>query len=112
MEPIEILLETLKQGGKQSNLNLTLIQLLAPDAGEPDYLILEEALARVSILSRRSFFIAWRPSPESSSNRDSFSAAHHIFHHLPLKIGIDNEEGGSLQPFLKTPCLKVHKVVG
>jgi len=42
MEPIEILLETVKQGGKQSNLNLTLIPLLAPDAGDRDYIVLEE----------------------------------------------------------------------
>jgi len=44
MEPIEILLETLKQGGKQSHLNMTIIPLLGPDAGELDYLILEEGL--------------------------------------------------------------------
>jgi hypothetical protein len=49
MEPIEILLETLKQGGKQSHLNLTLIPLLAPDAGDPDYIILEEALVKSSV---------------------------------------------------------------
>jgi hypothetical protein len=49
MERIEILLETLKQGGTQSHLNLTIIPLLAPDAGEPDYLILEEALAKSTV---------------------------------------------------------------
>ena len=43
MEPIEILLETLKQGGKQSHLNLALFPLLTADGGDPDYLILEEA---------------------------------------------------------------------
>jgi hypothetical protein len=112
MKAIQAFLETVKQGGKQSHLNMTIIPLLAPDAGEPDYRILEEALAKISILSWGPFFIAWRPSSESSSNRDSFSAAHNIFHHLPLKIGIDNEKGGSLQPFLKSPSLEVHKVVG
>jgi len=37
-------LEKAKLGGKQSHLNMTLVPLLASDAGEPDYLILEEAL--------------------------------------------------------------------
>ncbi len=46
MEAIQAFLEAVKQGGKQSHLNMTLIPLLAPDAGEPDYLILEEALGQ------------------------------------------------------------------
>jgi len=46
MEHIQAFLETLKQGGKQTHLNLTLFPLLAPDAGEPDYLVLEEALGQ------------------------------------------------------------------
>ncbi|MGD0625698.1 MAG: DUF6569 family protein [Thermodesulfobacteriota bacterium] len=44
MEHIQAFLETLKQGGKQTHLNLTLFPLLAPDTGEPDYLTLEDAL--------------------------------------------------------------------
>ena len=44
MEAIQMFLEKVKLGGKQSHLNMTLFPLLAPDAGEPDYLILEEAL--------------------------------------------------------------------
>jgi hypothetical protein len=39
-------METLKQGGKQSHLNLALFPLLSADGGDPDYLILEEALAQ------------------------------------------------------------------
>ncbi len=46
MEAIQALLETLKQGGKQTHLNMTLFPLLASDAGAPDYLILEEALSQ------------------------------------------------------------------
>ena len=46
MDPIEVFLEKVKLGGKQSHLNMTIIPLLAPDAGEPDYLILEEALEK------------------------------------------------------------------
>ena len=44
MEAIQAFLERVKQGGKQSHLNLTLIPLLAP--GEPDYLTLEETLGQ------------------------------------------------------------------
>jgi hypothetical protein len=44
MEQIQGFLENVKLGGKQTHLNMTLIPLLAPDAGAPDYLILEEAL--------------------------------------------------------------------
>jgi hypothetical protein len=44
MEAIQIFLEKVKLGGKQSHLNMTLFPLLASDAGAPDYLILEEAL--------------------------------------------------------------------
>ncbi len=46
MEPIKAFLENVKLGGKQSHFNMTLIPLLASDAGEPDYLILEEALGQ------------------------------------------------------------------
>jgi hypothetical protein len=44
MEQIQAFLENVKLGGKQNHLNMTLIPLLAPDAGVPDYLTLEEAL--------------------------------------------------------------------
>ncbi len=46
MESIQTFLENVKLGGKQSHLNLTLFPLLASDDGEPEYLILEEALGR------------------------------------------------------------------
>ncbi len=46
MEQIQGFLENVKLGGKQSHLNMTLIPLLAPDAGAPDYLVLEEALGQ------------------------------------------------------------------
>jgi hypothetical protein len=46
MEKIQGFLENVKLGGKQTHLNLTLFPLLASDAGEPDYLILEGALAQ------------------------------------------------------------------
>ncbi len=46
MDAIQTFLGTLKQGGKQSHLKMTLIPLLASDAGEPDYLILEETLGQ------------------------------------------------------------------
>jgi hypothetical protein len=46
MEAIRMFLEKVKLGGKQNHLNMTLIPLLAPDAGEPDYQILEEALSQ------------------------------------------------------------------
>ncbi len=46
METIRMLLEKVKLGGKQSHLNMALFPLLASDAGEPDYLILEEALGQ------------------------------------------------------------------
>jgi len=49
MEAIQAFVEIVKQGGKQSHLNLSLFPLLAPDAGEPDYLILEEALAKGTV---------------------------------------------------------------
>jgi hypothetical protein len=42
-------LDKVKLGGKESHLNMTLIPLLAPDAGEPDYLILEEALSQGAV---------------------------------------------------------------
>ena len=41
METIQAFLENVKLGGKQSHQNMTLFPLLASDAGEPDYLILE-----------------------------------------------------------------------
>ena len=44
MESIQMFLEKVKLGGKQSHLNMTIFPLLAPDAGEPDYFTLEEAL--------------------------------------------------------------------
>jgi hypothetical protein len=46
MEAIQAFVERVKQGGKQPHLNMTLIPLLASDAGVPDYLILEEALTQ------------------------------------------------------------------
>ncbi len=46
MDPIQAYLETLKQGGKQNHLNLTMIPLLAANEGEPDYLTLEEGLGQ------------------------------------------------------------------
>ena len=49
MEHIQAFLENVKLGGKQNHLNMTLIPLLAPDAGVPDYLILEEALAQGAV---------------------------------------------------------------
>jgi hypothetical protein len=42
-------LEKVKLGGKQSHLNMALFPLLAPDAGEPDYMILEEALGQRAV---------------------------------------------------------------
>jgi hypothetical protein len=44
MEEIQGFLENVKLGGKQTHHNMTLIPLLAPDTGAPDYLTLEEAL--------------------------------------------------------------------
>ncbi len=44
MDAIQAYLENLKQGGKQNYLNLTIIPLLSPNGGEPDYLTLEEGL--------------------------------------------------------------------
>jgi hypothetical protein len=38
-----------KVGGKQSHLNMALFPLLASDAGEPDYMILEEALGQRAV---------------------------------------------------------------
>jgi len=46
MDPIKVFLEKVKLDGKQSYLKMTLFPLLSPDAGEPDYLILEEALGQ------------------------------------------------------------------
>ncbi len=46
MEFIQDFLENVRLGGKQSHLNMTLFPLLAPDAGTPDYMILEEALGQ------------------------------------------------------------------
>ena len=44
MEQVQAFLENVKLGGKQNHLNMTLIPLLAPDAGQPYYFTLEEAL--------------------------------------------------------------------
>jgi hypothetical protein len=44
METSKAFLENAKLRGKQSHLNMTLFPLLASDAGEPDYMILEGAL--------------------------------------------------------------------
>jgi hypothetical protein len=49
MDQIQGFLENLKQGGKQSHLNLTVIPLLSPDTAEPDYLTLEEALSQGAV---------------------------------------------------------------
>jgi hypothetical protein len=46
MEAVQLFLDKVKLGGKQSHLNMTLIPLLTPDAGAPDYLILEEGLGQ------------------------------------------------------------------
>jgi hypothetical protein len=46
MEAIQAFLENVKLGGKQYHQNMTLFPLLASEAGEPDYLILEEALTQ------------------------------------------------------------------
>jgi hypothetical protein len=46
MDPIQTYLDTLKQGGKQNHQNLTLIPLLAPSEGGPDYLTLEEGISQ------------------------------------------------------------------
>jgi len=46
MEHIQSFLENVKLGGKQSHQNMTLFPLLASDAGEPDYLILEDVLTQ------------------------------------------------------------------
>jgi hypothetical protein len=49
MEHIQKFLGNVKMGGKQSHLNMTIFPLLAPDAGEPDYMILEEALSQGAV---------------------------------------------------------------
>jgi hypothetical protein len=46
MDLMSTFLDTVKIPRKQSHLNLTVFPLLTPDAGEPDYLILEEARKR------------------------------------------------------------------
>jgi len=46
---IDAFLEKVKLGGKQAHLNMALFPLLSPDAGDPDYLILEEALAQGAV---------------------------------------------------------------
>jgi hypothetical protein len=46
MNPIEALLDSVKLSRKQTHLNLTLVPMLASDAGEPDYLTLEEGISR------------------------------------------------------------------
>jgi hypothetical protein len=49
MDDVRMFLEKVKLGGKQNHLNMTLIPLLAPDAGEPDYMVLEEALGQQAV---------------------------------------------------------------
>lgn len=49
MEHIQSFLGNVKLGGKQNHLNMTLFPLLASDAGEPDYMILEEALGQRAV---------------------------------------------------------------
>lgn len=49
MEAITSFLDGIKLGGKQSHRNLTLFPIMAPEAGVPQYLTLEEALARGSV---------------------------------------------------------------
>ena len=49
METSEAFLENAKLGGNQSHLKMTLFPLLASDAGEPDYMILEEALGQGAV---------------------------------------------------------------
>jgi len=49
MEPIQLFLKNAKLGGKQSHQKMALFPLLAPDAGEPDYLVLEEALGQGAV---------------------------------------------------------------
>jgi len=46
MDTIQAYLDTLKQGGKQNYLNLTMIPFLVANGGEPDYLTLEEGLSQ------------------------------------------------------------------
>jgi hypothetical protein len=46
VEAIQVFLESVKLGGKQSHLNMILFPLLASDAGAPEYMILEEALGQ------------------------------------------------------------------
>lgn len=50
MDLINSFLETLKQGGKQSHLNLAMIPLLSSNGGEPDYLTLEEGLIQNNVI--------------------------------------------------------------
>jgi hypothetical protein len=49
METSEAFLKKVKLGGNQSHLKMTLFPLLASDAGEPDYMILEEALGQGAV---------------------------------------------------------------
>jgi hypothetical protein len=41
MECIQVYLEKVKLGGKQSHFNMAIFRFPAPDAGEPDYFTLE-----------------------------------------------------------------------
>src|SRR4030042_3473045 len=50
MDLLNAFLETLKQGGKQSYLNLTMIPLLSSNGGEPDYLTLEDGLIQGNVI--------------------------------------------------------------
>jgi hypothetical protein len=50
MEPIQLFLKNVKlEGEKQSRYNMALFPLLAPDVGEPAYLVLEEALGQGAV---------------------------------------------------------------
>jgi hypothetical protein len=50
MEPIQLFLKNVKlEGEKQSHYNMALFPLLVPDVGEPDCLVLEEALGQGAV---------------------------------------------------------------
>ena len=49
MDQIQGFLENLKQGGKQTHLNLTVIPLLSSETADPDYVTLDEALSQGAV---------------------------------------------------------------
>ena len=49
MDAIHEFITNVKVGGKKSYLNMVLFPLLMSDAGEPGYLVLEEALAEGAV---------------------------------------------------------------